>query len=123
MLTHAQLLQVQAAAYDSKDERAIEDAWLALGYHRHPAFLPANDDDQRAGAERCESLASKYGIGAPRSAPPIPAGTRCHFGSGEVRAYLDTDQLTVERYTVIAPDGSRRLGVLREQLEVIGGGL
>lgn len=48
--------------------------------------------------------------------PSIPPGTRCRFGAGVVRAYPEGG----DRYEVVAEDDwSHRLGVLREQLEVL----
>jgi hypothetical protein len=50
-----------------------------------------------------------------RTTGPVPSGARCRFGIGVVRAYP-----TGDRYEVVAEDdGSHRLGVPREQLEVL----
>jgi len=60
-------------------------------------------------------LCSRLALSARLIPAPIPAGARCRFGAGTVRAYPTGDN----RYTVIAEDDlSERLGVRRDQLEV-----
>lgn len=47
-MTQNQIIQVRDEAQAAGDNRTYVTAWVALGFHRHPAFLPATAAEQTA---------------------------------------------------------------------------
>lgn len=45
-MTTEQLVEIMAAAEQAGNTRVYHLAWVGLGYHRHPAFLPATEEEK-----------------------------------------------------------------------------
>jgi len=46
-VTTDEIIAIRDAAQARGDERTYRTAWVALGHHRHPAFLPATEAERR----------------------------------------------------------------------------
>ncbi len=45
-MTIDEIIAIRDAAQARGDERTYRTAWVALGHHRHPAFLPATEAER-----------------------------------------------------------------------------
>lgn len=51
-MTIDEILSIRDAAMATGDVKRYELAWVALGYHRHPGFLPATAQEREAAARK-----------------------------------------------------------------------
>lgn len=51
-MTIDEILSILDAARAAGDVRLYELAWVALGYHRHPGFMPATAEEREAAVRR-----------------------------------------------------------------------
>jgi hypothetical protein len=45
-MTDEEIMSIRNAAQDKGDTSTYNTAWVALGYWRHPAFVPATADER-----------------------------------------------------------------------------